>query len=204
MKTAPMIALSAALSLTACATTSKAPAPAPAPVAAAPAPKPTKPSFDAARSNAVEATVKAVDQKTREVTLVGPDGEFKFVAGPEVKNLAQVKVGDVVTAAVIETLSLQVLAKGEVESTLAASVDGARAKAGEKPAGAVSAEVYGVANIDAVDRVAQKVTVTGPRGKTMVLDVKDPKNLENVVAGDKLEFLYTATVVVAVDPAAKK
>ena len=191
MKTFPMIAALAAACLTACA---HAPA-------AAPAAPGKKPSFEAAQTSAVTATVKAVDQKTRKVTLAGEDGEYKFVAGPEVKNLAQVKVGDLVTAAVLETLNLQVLAAGEAEPDLAVDAAAARAAPGEKPAGAVSTEIYGVATISAVDRVAQKVTITGPRGKVVVLDVKDPKNLENVVAGDKLAFLYTATVAVSVDPA---
>lgn len=192
MKTAPMLAALAA----ACLTTACAHAPAAAPAAPA-----KKPSFEAARTSAVTATVKAIDQKTRKVTLAGEDGEYKFVAGPEVKNLAQVKVGDIVTAAVLETLNLQVLAAGEAEPDLAVDAAAARAAPGEKPAGAVSAEIYGVATINAVDRQAQKVTITGPRGKVVILDVKDPKNLENVVAGDKLAFLYTATVAVSVDPA---
>ncbi len=192
MKTAPMLAALAA----ACLTTACAHAPAAAPAAPA-----KKPSFEAARTSAVTATVKALDQKTRKVTLAGEDGEYRFVAGPEVKNLAQVKVGDIVTAAVLETLNLQVLAAGEAEPDLAVDAAAARAAPGEKPAGAVSAEIYGVATINAVDRQAQKVTITGPRGKVVILDVKDPKNLENVVAGDKLAFLYTATVAVSVDPA---
>ena len=46
----------------------------------------------------VTATVEAIDQKTREVTLKGEKGgTVTFVAGPDVKNLAQVSKGDIVT-----------------------------------------------------------------------------------------------------------
>jgi hypothetical protein len=41
---------------------------------------------------AIRATVKAVDMKTRTVTLVGPQGETKTLkVGDQVQNLAQVK-----------------------------------------------------------------------------------------------------------------
>jgi len=41
---------------------------------------------------------KSVDQKTRQVVIVGPNGnEFKTTLGNEVKNFNQIKVGDIVT-----------------------------------------------------------------------------------------------------------
>jgi len=43
----------------------------------------------------VAATIKAINHKTREVTLVGSQGrEIVVTAGPEVKNFAKMKVGD--------------------------------------------------------------------------------------------------------------
>ena len=45
-------------------------------------------------STTVTATVTKIDQKTREVTVKTDDGqEYSFVAGDDVKNLAQMKVG---------------------------------------------------------------------------------------------------------------
>ena len=42
-------------------------------------------------------TVQAIDQETRKVTLRDPEGNLTtFTAGPEVRNLAQVKQGDIV------------------------------------------------------------------------------------------------------------
>src|SRR5512143_2267981 len=59
------------------------------------------------------ATVKKVDQKSREVTLTLPDGSTKTIhAGPEVRNLAQVKAGDLVTVTYYGSLSFQVVRKG--------------------------------------------------------------------------------------------
>ena len=49
----------------------------------------------------VTATITAIDAATRAVTLKGPKGnEMVVTAGPEVKNLAQLKVGDQVVGAI--------------------------------------------------------------------------------------------------------
>jgi len=68
-------------------------------------------------SATVTATVVKVDQKTREVTLKGEDGEeFSFVASEDVKNLAQVKPGDVLC--IIEAMKMM----NQIESDKAGRV----------------------------------------------------------------------------------
>ena len=66
------------------------------------------------------ATITAIDKATRTITLKGPKGEEqKVVAGPEVKNFDQLKVGDTVTAQYIESLVLELKKGGgkKVEKT---------------------------------------------------------------------------------------
>src|SRR5512143_3537229 len=53
------------------------------------------------------ATVVAIDQQTRKVTLRGEGGkEWTFTAGPEVRNLAQVQRGDRVLVQYFQGLAL--------------------------------------------------------------------------------------------------
>jgi hypothetical protein len=60
-------------------------------------------------SKEVTATVTKINHKTREVTLKAPDGqEYSFVASDAVKNLGQVKKGDVVIAVYAEALAYEV------------------------------------------------------------------------------------------------
>src|SRR6266581_4726615 len=60
----------------------------------------------------VTATITAIDKATRDVTLKGPQGnEITVTAGPEVKNFANMKVGDQVNAEYVEALTLE-LKKG--------------------------------------------------------------------------------------------
>src|SRR4051812_7055923 len=54
------------------------------------------------------ATVEAIDTASRTVTLKGPGGNLvPIVAGPEVKNFDQIKVGDRVLVRYAEALSLE-------------------------------------------------------------------------------------------------
>ncbi|MDH4115117.1 MAG: hypothetical protein OEU89_06570, partial [Burkholderiaceae bacterium] len=83
----------------------------------------------------VSAKITAIDKATRTISLKGPGGdEVKMVAGPDVKNFAQLKVGDTVTAKYLESLVLELKKGGglKVEKTETAGVTGA--KPGEKPA----------------------------------------------------------------------
>ncbi|MFL5415936.1 MAG: hypothetical protein ACJ78Y_08070, partial [Myxococcales bacterium] len=76
--------------------------------------KAEKPTFRAVKTSTVTAKVKSVDQKTRMVTLVNDDGESTtFKADSRIKNLKQVKPGDVVSATLTETLTARVMNPSE-------------------------------------------------------------------------------------------
>jgi hypothetical protein len=151
------------------------------------------------------ATVEAVDQSTRMVTLKGAKGNsITFKASDEVRNLAQVKVGDVVKFAYYESLAVRVLKKGEAFPTAGESAGMARAKPGEKPGGVVGTETSVNATITAIDKKAKTATLKGEDGKTVTVTPRDPKNLEKVKVGDRLVITYTEAVAVKVEEAAKK
>ena len=80
------------------------------------------------------ATVQAIDQSTRMVTLKGPKGNsITFKAGDDVRNLAQVKVGDLVTFTYFESLAVRVLKEGEAFPASGKSASMSRAEPGKKP-----------------------------------------------------------------------
>jgi len=62
----------------------------------------------------ITATVKAIDKKNRVVTLQSPDGKVaKVKCGPEVRNFAQIRVGDEVKTSLLETVELFVTGNDE-------------------------------------------------------------------------------------------
>jgi len=151
----------------------------------------------------VTATVLKVNQKTREVTIKTKDGkEHTFIAGDHVKNLAQVKKGDIITAVYTEAIAYEVKKHGTtgVQTTTAT----AGAKPGEKPAGGIAQQTTVTVTITAIDTKAETVTFMGPRGNKETVKVRDPKNLNGVKVGDMVDITYTEALAITVDEAPKK
>ena len=150
------------------------------------------------------ATITAIDEATRDVTLKGPQGnEITVTAGPEVKNFANMKVGDQVNAEYVEALTLELKKGGgqKMERTEQAGAMGA--KAGALPAGAMGRQITVVADVVSVDPAKKTVTLRGPK-RTVELVVNDPEQLKRVAKGDQVEATYTQAFAIAVEPAAKK
>ena len=150
-----------------------------------------------------EATVTKLNRKTRAVTLTGPKGkEYSFTAGPEVKNLDKIKVGDKVVADYVESLTLTLMkggkeALGRTESNLEAA-----AKRGEKPGAGAMSRTQIVANVAKIDKKAGIVTLQGLTEK-MDLNVKDPAQLKLIKVGDQVKAVITQAVAISVEPAKK-
>ena len=175
------------------------------PAGKAPAAKAEPPSWKTSSLVEETATVEAVDQSTRMVTLKGPKGNsVTFKASDEVRNLAQVKVGDEVKFAYYESLAVRVLKQGEAFPAAGESAAMSRAKPGEKPGGVVGKEVTVNATITAIDKAAKTATLKGEDGKSVTVTPRDPKNLEKVKVGDRLVLTYTEAVAVKVEKAEKK
>ena len=158
----------------------------------------------AAQTTEVSAKVTAVNAATREVTLKGPKGnEVTVVAGPEVKNFAQLKVGDDVTAQYVESLVLELKKGGgkPVERTEQAAA--ATAKAGQSPGAAGGRKITIVGDVVNVDAATKIVTVRGPQ-RTVELNVQDPEQLKLISKGDQIQATYTEAAAISVTPAVKK
>jgi Cu/Ag efflux protein CusF len=163
------------------------------------------PSWQTATVVEEKATVEAIDQSTRMVTLKGSKGDsVTFRASDEVKNLAQVKVGDTVKFAYYESVAVRVLKTGEPFPPASESTAMARAKPGETPAGAVGKETIVNATITAIDKEAKKVTLKGENGKSVTVTPRRPEKLDEVKVGDRIAITYTEVVAVSLEKAEKK
>jgi hypothetical protein len=146
------------------------------------------------------ATVEAVDMKTRTVTLRGPRGNaVDLQAGPEVKNLAQVKVGDKVEVDYMESLGLA-LKRGENLRTREETTSVTVPKGPQKPHGQIVRKVTMTASVLDLDQTNQTVRLQGPKGKVRDVKVKDPKVLEDVKVGDTVQVTYIEGVAIRVKP----
>ncbi len=152
----------------------------------------------------VTATVMKVNQKTREVTIKTEDGrEHSFIAGEDVKNLPQVKKGDLITVKYTEALAYQIREHGAasgVETTQSATA----AEPGAKPAATMAQQTTVTVTVTAIDPKVPTVTFRGPKGNTKTIKVKDPDKLKGVKIGDMVDITYTEAIAVRVDEAPKK
>ena len=157
----------------------------------------------AAQTVKVAATITAIDTATRAVTLKGPQGkEITITAGPEVKNFAQMKVGDQVNAEYVEALTIELKKGSTAPVARTDQAAAAAAKPGQLPAGAVGRQVTITAEVVGIDPATQTVTLRGPQ-RTVELKVPDPAQFKLVAKGDRVEATFTEAVAIAVEPAKK-
>lgn len=193
-------------SLAACA--HKNPAPPPEPVAAARGDTQPAPILSGKldeQTVTATATVQTVDQKTRHVTLKRPDGtKFTIVAGPEVRNLPQLKKGDVVRLEYRQSIAYEVNKAGQSKPGVSTSTDVTRARPGDKPGGSVTDTLTVRMTITAIDKGASEATLLGPDGVATVVKVRDPRKLDSVEVGDVVDLTYTEALAVAVEKSGKR
>jgi hypothetical protein len=155
----------------------------------------------AATSAEVTATVVAVDFAHRAVTLKRADGEVSTIdVGEQVRNFDQIKVGDTVRAKYTRALVLE-LKKGPAAQgapTEEHAITPAPT-AGAKPGGGIARKVTAVADVVAVDPLHQLVTLRGPGGNEVDLNVRDPKQLANIQKGDHVLVTYVEAVAISVE-----
>ncbi len=182
---------------------SAADAPVPAPSASA-AVVATPDQIAGAVSAKMSARITAINPTTREVTLKGSHGEEKTITlGDEVKNFAQLKVGDLVFVRYAESLVLT-LKKGKgsgIRERVETGTAGTAASGAEPGATAVT-KVTMLADVVAKDAKKQTVTLRGAK-KTVTVRVDDAERLKSIKVGDQVEAVSTKILAINVSPAAR-
>ena len=157
-----------------------------------------------ARAAEISAQVVAIDKATRTISLKGPKGNVvDIVAGEEVKNFAQINVGDFVMVRFLQSLALELQKTKSGADGISHVEIAAQAKPGERPAAGVLREVSAIAKVTAVDKKAKTISLKGPRGNVVTLDVQNPEHFNVVKVGDEVLVAYTEAVAISVEPAPK-
>lgn len=166
-----------------------------------------KPAGTATMTVTVKAIIDSIDQKNRTVVLRSMDGKTTQTIniGPEVKNLAQVKKGDVVTVEQVETLAIEVMPKGEAPSAKAAAKMVDVAKPGEKPRRTEVQMTELVATVAEIDYKERTVTLTGPEGRSKTLKVgAEATRFDKIKKGDEVFVQHTVATAISVSKADKQ
>jgi Cu/Ag efflux protein CusF len=144
----------------------------------------------------ITAVIQAIDSKDRAVTLKHTDGTLDTIyCGPEVKRFDELKVGQSVTFTYHEAVVMSIAAVGATSREPATTtVRGT----GEKPAGIIAQKMSAVVTVLAIDPKVPSITIQKQDGSKMSFKVENPKNIEGVKAGDKVQITYTQALAVSV------
>ncbi len=158
-----------------------------------------KPSMSKSITVKQQLEVVAIDHDARWVKLKDRSGFTKKVnVGNDIRNFAQVEIGDIVYVNYAETIVIKaygadaISAGEEVEAILA------RAPEGQKPgkAGAVAKTV--VLTITAIDLENSLVTLQDSSGNMKTFRPQSISNLKKVKVGDKVAISFAEALAITV------
>ncbi|MGL5815462.1 MAG: hypothetical protein ACRCYW_19365 [Aeromonas sp.] len=150
-----------------------------------------------------KATVTAIDLATRKVSLKNAEGKpFDLVAGEEVTNLQNIKVGDVVALRYLQLLDLELLKGTAGVRKRLVEVEGSKAAAGDQPGAGAGMQVTIYADVIEVDKATQTIKVKGV-DKTLTVKVNDPAQFALIAKGDQIKAVQTTAIGIGIEPEKK-
>jgi hypothetical protein len=149
------------------------------------------------------ATIVAIDQANKAVTLKGPEGNTTTLTiDPSNVYLANLKIGQQVQATygVAIKAELRKPTKEEEAEPFVMEASAGTNNNINDPAASMGATIHMVATITAVDKKAGTATLTGPNGRSMTVDVADPKIEKHLKVGKTVIIDYTNRLILKLDP----
>ncbi|MCH6574310.1 MAG: hypothetical protein IH795_03760 [Bacteroidetes bacterium] len=141
-----------------------------------------------------------MDRADRSITIKDSEGKIHEVElTDDVKNFDQIDPGDQVILDIYSALFMQIAKPGEEFEDRAVS-QVAVAQPGDKPKLVNVGMVEALAEITAINRDTREITITGPRGNSITLQV--PENVEQFderKVGEKVNARYIEAFAIAVE-----
>jgi len=144
------------------------------------------------------AKVTAINHDTREVTLMTQQGEERtIVASDQVRNLAQVNVGDFLVVQYAERVATAIFPTptGAVGSVVETTMS--RAELGQKPHGTVTQKIELTGRIQSIDLEQRVVTIQGKEAD-LLIHVADDVDLSGLKVGDTVKAEYVEALAISV------
>ena len=159
-----------------------------------------KPGAVASRMVTVEATVEAINYKSRMLTLRGPRGNVVTMQVDErARNFNQIKVNDLVEAEYYESIALYVQKHDGSQPAAGEGTAVGLAPLGEKPGVTAVDTTVVKATVIEIDYDARTVVLSIPDGRHVTLSVdKDAPNFGKVKQGDQVITRYTQALAISV------
>ena len=155
----------------------------------------------------IVATVQAVDLKKREITLKGPKGKVEtFTVDERVKRLGEVAPGDKIKVEYYAAISVVIRKPTAAEKQHPIEiVEGvAKAPKNESPAAGGLRKIKVVATVEAIDKENQMVTLKGPMGNEVEVQVHDAAAFKSLRTGDTVVATYVEGIAISLEKTASE
>jgi hypothetical protein len=144
----------------------------------------------------VSARVTAIDQATRQATLMDSDGKkFTVTAPPEAVNFDQIHTGDQVKATLTEELVVYLGDENSPSDDAAAAVVAVSPKGG-KPGGFAAGTILVTGTITALDAKNHTATLRFADGSSRTFPVRSDVDLGHGKVGDRVKFRVTKMLAI--------
>lgn len=146
--------------------------------------------------------VTAINKDTREITLMGPQGELATVtASDAVKRFDEISVGDMIIFDYYTYMKAEFRqpTEAELNEPLVILVEGGKAPQGMDPAAIVGAQVKAVVTVEILNRPAMLATVKGPRGNYTSIPMEDEALMTQLHIGQVVILTYTEAMALSLE-----
>jgi hypothetical protein len=151
----------------------------------------------------LDATVVAVDAQERTIVLRGPAGNVVGLrVGPEVRNLSQVEVGDILRVSYYTGFVFSMAEPGNAGAD--AEIAAGRAEEGDRPGAMIGATTRQTVEILSVAPDGKAVSFRDANGILQSIDVPREEGqafARKLRPGDLVDIRYTEAIAIGVEPA---
>lgn len=155
----------------------------------------------------MQGTVTAINKETREVTLLGPEGNLvTIVAGDAVERFDEIAVDDVIVFEYFRYMKAEFRepTAEEIAEPLVVIAEGGKAPEGMDPEAIVGAIVKAVVTVEVLNRPFMLATVKGPRGNYMTIQMEDEELITQLHIGQVVILTYAEAIAIALEKVNKE
>jgi len=164
------------------------------------------PTKEAMELQTMQGTVTAINPETREITLMGSQGDLTTItAGEEVERFDEIAVGDAIVFDLYTYMKAEFRepTAEEIAEPLVVVEEAAKATEESAPAGAIGAMVKAIVTIEVLNRVYMQATVKGPRGNYLTIDMEDEDLIQKLHIGQVVILTYAEAMAISLEKVSK-
>ena len=150
----------------------------------------------------VQGTVTKIVKETREITLMGVEGNLMTMTASEaVERFDEIAVNDIITFDSWTYLKAEFRqpTTEEIEEPIVVLAEGGKAPEGMDPGAAIGAIVKAVVTIEVLNRPSMLATVKGPLGNYLTIQMEDEELIQKLHIGQVLILTYAEAIAISLE-----